>query len=225
MTSSIFEQSIACADEIVKRFQAVGVPHKENYTEVYPSVDFSFESDNFRRAHLSIVDARESKKIWMMHCCIFPTLTDPSPIFGFDIIAGATRASGAFQDFSCGGDIDHPMMKWFSRRAQEAAWKRERELPEWGQRIFSKDMVAVGNLDDLELYKFIRFGLENLDYYLANVGNTKGARLDTRVKHNYYCENQKLNPHTPRFMQSLGLNEMQASKFMNEVLFPELDKY
>lgn len=225
MTSSIFDQSTACSDEILKRFQAVGTTHTENYTEAYPSVDFSFTSPNFRRAHLSIVDARDTKKIWMMHCCIFPHLTDPSPIFGFDIIAGPTRASGAFQDFSCGGDVDHLMMKWFSRRAEQAAWKRERELPEWGQRIFSKDMVAVGNLDDLELYKFIRFGLENLDYYLSHVGATQGQRLDTTTKQNYYCENQKLNPHTPRFMSSLGLTELQASKFMNEVLFPELDKY
>ena len=121
MTSSIFDQSIACADEIVKKFQTVGTPHKERYTEAYPSVDFSFTSPNFRRAHLSIVDARESKKVWMMHCCVFPTLTDPSPIFGFDIIAGPTRASGGFQDFSCGGDVDHPMMKWFT-----AALKKQR---------------------------------------------------------------------------------------------------
>ena len=225
MTSSIFDQSIACADEILKRFQTVGTAHKERYTEDYPSVDFSFASANFRRAHLSIVDARESKKIWMMHCCVFPTLTDPSPIFGFDIIAGPSRASGAFQDFSCGGEIDHPMMKWFTKRAEQAAWKRERELPEWGQRIFSKDIVAVGNLDELELTKFIEFGLENLDYYLSHVGGTIGDRLDTTVKHNYYCANQKLNPHTPRFMQSLGLTELQATKFMNEVLFPELAKY
>ena len=86
-------------------------------------------------------------------------------------------------------------------------------------------MVAVGNLDDLELYKFIRFGLENLDYYLSHVGASQGQRLDTTTKQNYYCENQKLNPHTPRFMSSLGLTELQASKFMNEVLFPELAKY
>ena len=223
MTDSTIDQSIACAEAILQKFQTTGTVNREIYTENYPSVDYSFKSDSYRRAHLSIVDARETRKLWMMHCTIFPQRDDPSPIFGFDIIAGPSRVSGAFQDFSCGGDISHPMLAWFADRAAAHSWKRDRELPEWGQRIFSPSMIAIGSVDDVELARFIQVGLDNLDYYLANVGATRGRRLDTCMKQNYYCQNQKLNPHTHRFMTSLGLSEESATKFMNEVLFPEVD--
>ncbi len=29
-----------------------------------------WRSDSYRRAHVDVVDARESKGLWMMHCCI-----------------------------------------------------------------------------------------------------------------------------------------------------------
>ena len=223
MTDSTIDQSIKCAASVLHKLISTGTEKKETYTETYPSKDFSFESDRYRRAHLSIIDARESKKLWMMHCTIFPHRSDPSPIFGFDIIAGPTRVSGAFQDFSCGGDLSHPMMTWFAEQSAQQHWKRDRELPDWATRIFSPSMIAIGSVDDAELAKFIQVGLTNLDYYLDNVGTTQGRRLDTGMKQNYYCENQKLNPHTHRFMTGLGLTEQSATKFMDEVLFPEVN--
>ena len=42
-------------------------------------------SDSYRRAHVDVVDARETKGLWMMHCCIFPHTHNPAPIFGFDV--------------------------------------------------------------------------------------------------------------------------------------------
>jgi hypothetical protein len=48
-------------------------------------------SDAYRRAHVDVVDARESKGLWMMHCCIFPHTHNPAPIFGFDVIAGKNK--------------------------------------------------------------------------------------------------------------------------------------
>ena len=55
-------------------------------------------SDAFRRAHLDVVDARETKGLWMMHCCIFPHIHNPAPIFGFDVIAGKNKITGVYYD-------------------------------------------------------------------------------------------------------------------------------
>ena len=41
-----------------------------------------------------VVDARESKGLWMMHVCIFPNLDNNGPIYGFDVIAGKNKMTG-----------------------------------------------------------------------------------------------------------------------------------
>ena len=51
-----------------------------------------------RRANLDVIDATESKKLFMMHLCIFPHVFDKAPIYGFDIIAGTNKITGAFLD-------------------------------------------------------------------------------------------------------------------------------
>ena len=39
---------------------------------------------------------------------------------------------------------------------------------------------------------------------------------------NYYCHNQQQNPHTPRVMKSLGLNEADVELFCTDALFPKI---
>jgi hypothetical protein len=46
--------------------------------------------------------------------------------------------------------------------------------------------------------------------------------LDTSAFQNYYCDNQKQNPHTPKVMASLGLKEEDISVFIQDCLFPEI---
>ena len=50
----------------------------------------------YRRAHVDVVDARETKGLWMMHCCIFPHIHNPAPIYGFDVVAGKNKMTGCF---------------------------------------------------------------------------------------------------------------------------------
>ena len=61
-----------------------------------------------------------------------------------------------------------------------------------------------------------------IDTYLAAVGDTNNTANDTTEAQNYYCENQKQNPHTPRVMVSLGLSEDDVKVFIQECLFPEI---
>lgn len=110
-TSLIFSKAQTCADQILMRFNATGAV-AEIYQDPSRGIsDIVFTSPNYRRAHISIVDARETKKLWLLHTTVFPHLDDPSPIYGFDIVAGPTRVSGAFHDFSLPGSVDHPLFE------------------------------------------------------------------------------------------------------------------
>jgi hypothetical protein len=45
---------------------------------------------------------------------------------------------------------------------------------------------------------------------------------NTTEAQNYYAQNQKQNPHTPKVMVSLGLSEEDVTVFVQECLFPEI---
>jgi phycocyanobilin:ferredoxin oxidoreductase len=180
-------------------------------------------SDRYRRAHVDVVDARESKGLWMMHCCIFPHTHNPAPIYGFDVIAGKNKITGCFHDYSKAGDSEHPMMEWFADEAQKLDWNRTRKLPDWAERIFSPSMVAAANVsDEAELEQITNLAKTTVAHYLSTVAETNNTALDTTEAQNYYAQNQKQNPHTPRVMVSLGLSEEDVTHFIQECLFPEI---
>ena len=182
-----------------------------------------WQSSVYRRAHIDVVDARESKGLWMMHCCIFPYTHNPAPIFGFDVIAGKNKITGCFYDFSPAGDDEHPMLEWFADEAHKLEWRKSRKLPEWAERIFSVNMVAAANVsDEEELAQIVAMAKKGMNHYLQSVGETNKTANSTRDSQNYYCENQKQNPHTPKVMVSLGLSEEDVQVFIHECLFPEI---
>lgn len=223
MTDSlIFSKARACADQIVLRFNATGAV-AEIYQDNKRGInDIVFTSPSYRRAHISIVDARDTKKLWLLHCTIFPHIDDPSPIYGFDIVAGPNKVSGAFHDFSNVADKNHPMMEWFAENTKDLEWNKKRELPDWAKEIFSDSMVAIGAVGPEELDAFIKIGLKSLDYYMQNVGKTKQEVYDYSEEQDRYCHYQKLNPHTPRVLVTLGFTEEEAKAFVAENLFPEI---
>jgi hypothetical protein len=180
-------------------------------------------SDAYRRAHIDVVDARETKGLWMMHCCIFPHIHNPAPIYGFDVIAGANKITGCFHDFSPAGDDEHPLIDWFAEQALELQWNKTRKLPEWAERIFTGSMVAAGNVQkEEELAQIVNLAKRTTTHYLSAVSETNNTANNTTEAQNYYAYNQKQNPHTPRVMASLGLNEEDVRSFIEHCLFPEL---
>lgn len=195
----------------------------------FPWPNYVFRSSFFRRAHLDIVDARDTKKLYMMHLCIFPNTNDTSPIYGFDLIAGPNKVTGAFHDFSAGYDKQHAMMDFFKNSVKDMQWSKKRELPEWARNIFSDYMVAAGNINDPEELKTIlRLAKTTLLYYIENVGLSIDPNINSTEAQNYYCLNQRMNPHTPKVMQSLGFDGPIVDDFIKQCLFPlvddELDK-
>jgi phycocyanobilin:ferredoxin oxidoreductase len=180
-------------------------------------------SDLYRRAHVDVVDARNTKGLWMMHCCIFPHLHNPAPIYGFDVVAGKNKITGCFHDYSAAGDKQHPMMDWFSEYVSNLEWRKVRELPEWATNIFSPSMVAASNVQaEEELGQITQMAKDTLAHYLETVAETNNTATDTTEAQNYYAINQKQNPHTPRVMASLGLNEDDVHVFIQDCLFPEI---
>lgn len=159
----------------------------------------------------------------MMHCCIFPHIHNPAPIYGFDVIAGKNKITGCFHDFSPAGDAEHPLIDWFSDEVVKLEWNKTRKLPDWAERIFTPAMVAAGNVQNQEeldqITDLVRLTTE---VYLKHVADTNNTAKNTTENQNYYAQNQKQNPHTPKVMASLGLNEEDVRVFIQECLFPEI---
>lgn len=180
-------------------------------------------SRKYRRAHIDVVDARQSKGLWMMHCCIFPHVDNSAPIFGYDVIAGKNKITGCFHDFSKTDDPNHPLIDWFGNEVSKLKWTKKRELPDWANRIFSEHMIAAGNIqNEDELNQIFNMIEKNLNHYLNYIDESAGFTYNNAEEQNYYCENQKQNPHTPKVMASLGLNEDDIKIFIQDCLFPEI---
>lgn len=220
MTESVFDLSIACSQEIEKLFRESGELVESYKDERLGITDLVFFSNRYRRAHISIVDARSSKNVWMLHVTVFPHYNDPSPIYGFDIVAGPNKVSGAFHDFSIAGDPVSPMWLWYNARVAHLEWNKKRELPDWARQIFSKAIVAIGAVGIEELKEFTKLGLDNLKFYLKNVGLEQQDIADFHMAQTRYCYYQRQNPHTPRVLMNLGFSELEATRFVSHNLFP-----
>jgi hypothetical protein len=221
MTQSLlFDKVVKCAEAVNARFVKTGALGSIYRTEIL--ADREYSSMKYRRAHISVIDARETKKLYLLHVTVFPHLNDPSPIYGFDIVCGPTKVSGAFHDFSHAGDPTSPMWLWFNAKVAMEEWNKPRELPDWGKQIFSPAMVAIGAVGEEELDKFIQLGLETLDFYLSNVGLGQQDIATYEMAQNRYCHYQKQNPRTPASLQHLGFTENEANNYVRTKLFPEV---
>ena len=81
-----------------KRFNDTGDAIEGKLNENYDWENTLWSSLRYRRAHIEIVDKRDSHGIYILHSTIFPHYNDPSPIWGFDVICGRNKITGAFHD-------------------------------------------------------------------------------------------------------------------------------
>ena len=185
----------------------------------------TWKNEFIRRAHVDVVDARDTKGLWMAHVCLFPELSNGGPIYGFDIIAGKSKVTGAFHDFSPLLQKEHPLTKYFIEENKWFKPSKVRELPDWAKAIFSPGMIAAGNVrEEKELEQICTMAVSNLNAYIDKIGHydTDSSKEDVIRAQNFYCENQQKNPHTPKTMQSLGLPEEDIKLFCADNLFPTI---
>jgi len=86
-------------------------------------------------------------------------------------------------------------------------------------------MIAAGMVKEQDEINQISDAVEqSLLYYLNNVGDYWCNSEDSEgiVAQNRYAFYQKQNPHTPRVMKSLGLDEDDVDVFIQKCLFPEI---
>lgn len=227
--SEVWETLIEIQDRLIDAFDATGTEIQEPGMDRFNQpgwLNRVWQSESYRRAHIDVVDVRETKGLWMMHCCVFPRLDNNGPIFGLDVIAGKRKITGFFHDFSRTIEPNHAMINAFGEEVSKLEWRKERELPEWAQAIFSPHMVAAGNVSKREeLDQLLELSLDSVDAYLTDIGNYNNEADTDEVKaaQNRYAHYQKQNPHTPKTMTSLGLDEEDVRVFVQECLFPDID--
>ena len=228
--SVIWNRLIQCQNDIIEIFNEYAEEIQEEGLADFNQPDNGWinrvwANGSVRRAHIDVVDARETKGLWMMHVCVFPQLNNDAPIYGFDVIAGKNKMTGAFHDFSASATIDHPMIEGYKEAVADFIPKKQRQLPEWATNIFTDKMLAAGNVNtEDEAVAIIELALNNLRAYFEEVSEFDGfgdSQLVTAAQ-NYYCHNQQQNPHTPRTMKSLGLDEEQVDLFCRDMLFPKI---
>jgi len=220
---NVWPQVEELADTIIRKFDGCEkeqlAPEYEHITDDFTWKNYLWTSSKFRRAHIEIVDATKNHKMWVMHMCIFPHYDSPDPIFGFDVVCGKNKITGAFHDFSYVGDSY--LYDWYQDKMSKVEWNKPRELPPWAKAIFSPNMVAAGNIQTQEeLDQLVQTVIDNLDYYLYNIGTVDKWKQHFEAQNNY-CKNQKLNPHTPAMMVNFGVDKTVFMNFMDEILFPE----
>ena len=228
--SAIWNRLIECQDEIINIFdtrateiQEPGLSHFNQPENGW--INRVWSNDSVRRAHIDVVDARESKGLWMMHVCCFPNLYNDAPIYGFDVIAGKNKMTGAFHDFSPSANPDHPMIDGYKESVEEFIPSKQRVLPEWATNIFTDKMLAAGNVkSEEEAVAIIDIAIANLNAWFDEVPLSDGnADIDiVTACQNYYCENQQKNPHTANVMKTLGISETDVDTFCTDMLFPKI---
>lgn len=226
--SIIFDKLKTHAVNLEKIFNSVSF--LVNNEKDLPWQNYSYTCASFRRATIDIIDRIETKKLWMMHLCVFPHTFDGAPIFGLDIVAGPNKVTGLFLDFSP-IDLNHPFCSWYSNSVKDVEISKTRSLPEWAKNIFSEHIIAAGNISsEIELNKLIDLSKNLLIYYLNNLIHSRPPKsYDDLVKlynytekQNYYCNQQKKNPHTPRVLKSIGFDQTTIKNFIENSLFPEI---
>ena len=218
----IWNKIESLAKHFEQQFNLTGEPIEGILDDEYNWHNTLWSSMRYRRAHVEIVDKRDTHGIYILHTTVFPHYNDPSPIWGFDAVCGRNKITGAFHDFSSAGDSTHEMIKWFGDTVKLVKWSKPRMLPDWAKQIFSPSMIAAGNLqDDAEIDLLCHVAIVSLKYYLENVGITQTSGADFHMAQNRYCYYQKQNPQVVKSMVSMGVPEPTILKFVDEILFPE----
>ena len=200
---------ITYLDDLARRF--CEIIESQPDVKPMPTKDYGWEnhrwsSPRFRMAHVEIFN---QDRFMVIHCCVFPHVSDTSPIFGFDVIAGEHKVTGLFMDLSPTVRQPEPFCDF-----PELA---SRQRPEWGD-IFSDHFLACRPTPE-QLTMVGERATQLLSSYLPSLGQLRHVWEPIAAAQDRYCLQQRRNEHTRRALVNL-IGDDLADEFMSTVLFP-----
>ena len=182
------------------------------HIEEYPWKNQLWSSSRYRRAH---VEEFSTPAIKVLHVTVFPHLSDPSPIFGFDVVTGAKKPAG------CYFDLSPSLHSWKWRHILDPMnieLPKGKTIPDWGT-CFSDEFIAVAPQDEKQLEDLLLSGLYLLRVYLQRLHIMRENKKEVARCQQFYCEQQRSNQKTRQILERM-IGAERTEKFMSEVLFP-----
>ena len=174
------------------------------------------------RSDLELVDRMADRGVATLHVCAHPHHGDPSPVYGFDVVAGRDSAAALFLDLSPTSP-DHPSVALFAASAATLnSDHRRADLPGWAQEIFSPGILAVRGLGESGLRSACVLAVSTLASWVDGLGDGTTAPDPAVVEaHRRYALRQRENTRTARSLVALGNDPEYVDRFITTRLFPE----
>lgn len=178
------------------------------------------ETGALSHAHVEYFEI--AAQLAVLHVCVFHRAAIAAPIYGFDVIAGAEKVTGAFLDLSpAGAETDVAVAAWAEAfAAQRARFGRPRTLPEWGD-IFSPNAVAVRPQNEAEIEAALDLGAASLRWLLARPFPKALSPSAVAAGQQRYIVGQRRNEHTLRVLAGVVGPDL-ARAFVERWLFPDV---
>ena len=179
-----------------------------------------FVGPEFRWAHVEYFAIGE--QIGVIHVCVFPSLDCHAPIFGFDIISGGRKATGAFLDLSpTTAEAAEIVDSWAAETKREVeTFQEKRRLPDWAAAVLSEHAVAIRPVSPSEVEAVLTLAQRSLALWLDRKKPVGRGVAMLRAQQRY-VEAQRRNEHTLRMLAGCVGADI-ARHFVNEWLFPEI---
>lgn len=184
---------------------------QEESVPEFPWRNRIWTSQRFRRAH---VEEFSNEQISVLHVTVFPHLTDPAPIFGFDVITGVKRPVGCYADLSPSIEVWQGWRDWLP-----VELARERAIPDWGT-CFSQEFITTPLRDQAHLEYMLEYGVNLLQVYLQRLEPGKAVAELVCERQQFYCDQQRSNQKTLQVLERM-IGYEQARYFIDHVLFPD----
>lgn len=180
-----------------------------------------YQTPQFRKLHLEL--ARIGKNLDILHCVMFPHPEYGLPIFGCDIVSGRGQVSAAIVDLSAATADGHLSDRYTQALTAlgQPSYLQPRDLPEWGQQIFSGFCCFVKPVNPAEEQQFLAQVQDYLTVHVqqAIAKQPEPDRLEEFLdRQRYYCQQQQQNDKTRRVLER-AFDPQWADRYMTTVLF------
>lgn len=180
-----------------------------------------YQTPQFRKLHLEL--ARIGKNLDILHCVMFPRANYGLPIFGCDIVSGRGQVSAAIVDLSPGTAVGHLNASYIAALGafSDNEYAQPRDLPDWGQRIFSEVCCFIKPTNEAEEQQFLQQAQAYLSTHVQQALKREPMperRSEFLERQRYYCAQQQQNDKTRRVLEK-AFGPQWAERYMTTVLF------